>query len=176
MQTFKVEFAFNKHDFLHQNKIIWKHKWARAEAAMVLTTTLIIFLFSVQIYEQHHNPGQYRSIPEISFLTVLTAIVFFRWIMARHKFKLNTNHLAEKYFEMQLQCIYEFSDESIIYRDNEKLMNLKWSAFTGYMIYYDYLILKINDDWIFMLGNKEIETENLRTIYELVKVKLPVKA
>jgi len=52
---------------------------------------------------------------------------------------------AEKYDEAKMDCTYELSEDSVKYWDKEKHFDLKWSVFTHYSIYKNYLIISFNN-------------------------------
>jgi hypothetical protein len=85
--------------------------------------------------------------------------------------------MAERFESAKMDCVYEFSEDSIKYWDNEKSMDFKWSVFSNYYIYKNYIILLINNSSFesYIFEENDSESNEYFKILEFVKSKLEFK-
>lgn len=112
----------------------------------------------------------------ICFTLVTLLLVLFMLYSKRQYFQ-KSEKLAEKYASIKLDCTYEFSNESIKYWDSEKTIEFKWTVFTHYSTYKNYLILFLNNSIItsYLFEKTEAEIEDYNKIFDLAQSKLEYK-
>jgi hypothetical protein len=95
-------------------------------------------------------------------------------IFLKKRYIRKIKEIAEKFDSVKMDCTYEFSEESVKYRDKEKNVEFSWSVFTNYSIYKNYLILKLNNSLIesYIFEKKETDINDYNKLLEIVKSKL----
>ena len=98
------------------------------------------------------------------------------YLSVKRYFK-EVNKLAQSYDGIGLDCVFEFSDDSVKYSDKEKEVNLKWSLFSYYSIYKGFLVLVYNDSIIssYLFENTKEYSNEYERVLEFAKLKLEFK-
>ncbi len=112
----------------------------------------------------------------VGFSVATLLLVYFR-LFSKRRFSKKTEEIAEKFDKMEMDCTYEFSDETIKYWDNEKTLEFNWAVFTNYSIYKNYLVLILNNSLIesFIFEKTESDIDDYNKILEITKSKLEYK-
>jgi hypothetical protein len=176
METLRIEIPFDKEEFLESQKIKWAFLWRNEMTKMVawLIAAIILIIAGLLLLK---DGEPFNVFLFIGALFLLNAILTWqsRFFSHRNQVK-QTKMLAEKYESMGLLCVYEFTDESLDYSDNEKHFNLNWDLFRYYTLYKGYLILFIGEFLIDIVMFKQESTEEKALqydkIHEFVKIKL----
>jgi len=177
MDKIKLNFTFDKTDFIKENTIRWKIHWKKYNRQLIIYWILSIFIYSLGILLTILNePSELLVFIGIGFLVtafLMTFNMIYSWKKTSKKIKLS----AEKYEEINMNCVYELSEDSVKYWDQEKHLSFKWSIFSHYMFYKDYVVLVLNDSLInsYLFDKKSSGIENYDKILNLAKSKLPYK-
>jgi len=178
MNTLKIEIPYDKLDFIDACTIKWEINSKKSKKTIIryiIAATIVLGIGIIAHYDKDpNNPAIYLGIIFELFAFLLANIM----IVSKRKYKNDINELAEKYDKIKMDCVYEFSDESIKYWDKEKHIELKWEVFTSYSIYKKYILININDSFIssYIFNENGLDTEEFARIYEFVESKLKLKA
>ncbi len=178
MNTLRIESPYNKLDFIEANNIKWEIDSKKGKKIIIRYAIFATIVLGVGIYANYDNEPNNLAL-FLGVIFELFAIVAANiMIVTKRKYKNKINELAEKYDIIKMDCVYEFSDESISYSDKEKHLELKWEVFTSYSIYKDYLLINVNDSFLnSYVYKKDIsDTEEFDRIREFVRSKLKRKA
>lgn len=174
MDTIRIETPFNKAEFIKATKIRWRIHWNNNKKQLIqysIISVVIYFLGWICITEeQPSNPLVLIGIGLMVLSAFLALHRLYSWTNLTKKAKI----IADKYDSIKMDCVYELDNDSVKYWDKEKHVDFKWSVFTHYTIYKDYLVLIINDSLInsYLFDRKESDMDNYNKILELVKTKL----
>ncbi len=107
----------------------------------------------------------------------VTLFLFYIRYFSKKTYRKKIIQSAEKFEALEMDCTYEFSDETIKYWDNEKKLEFKWPVFTYYSIYKGYLILALNNSLIesYIFEKKESDKDDYEKVLEITKLKLEYK-
>lgn len=178
MTNFTVESIYNKEDFIRANKMKWKIHWLKnfKQIRNLGITTSVFVIFSALTITKDEPLNIYVFLA-IGFGLLLIFLASIRRF-AKKKYYKSIYEISEKYESEKMDCIYEFSEDSIKYSDKEKKLEFKWSVLTSYSIYKDYLVLFVNnsivDSFIFEKDSDHIA--DYEKILELTKEKLEYKS
>jgi hypothetical protein len=178
MTNFTIESIYNKEDFIDISKIKWKIHWLKNHkhiSNLAITTAVFMILSILTITKE--EPVNIYVILTIGFGLLMIFLTSIRRYARKNYFK-TMLEISEKFESEQMDCIYEFSEDSIKYSDKEKKLEFKWSVLTNYSIYKDYLVLFVNnsivDSFIFKKAPDHIA--DYEKIHELTKRKLEYKS
>lgn len=177
METFRIDSPFEKQNFIRLSLVRWKIHWLKNRGQLIYMTiaSLIILVlgFLARSEEEPTNPFIFIGIG----LAACTLFVFYIRLFSRRRYIRKIQDIAERFDAIKMDCTYEFSDESIKYWDKEKKLEFKWSMFTNYSIYKNYLVIILNSSLIesYLFEKKESEIEEYNRILEFVKLKLEHK-
>lgn len=177
METFQIHSPFDKQEFTRAMQIKWEIHWLKNRRQLknyaIVSAVILAIGLRARTEEEHTNPFVFLGI----CFTVLTLwFVYFR-IMAKRKYTRKVEEIARKFDAVKMDCTYEFTDESIKYWDNEKTLDFKWTVFTYYSEYKNYLILILNNSLIesYIFEKKESDLEEYNKVLEMAKSKLEYK-
>ena len=117
----------------------------------------------------------------IILLGFLLLIIVSNLIMKRiHLKKRYMQNVKQEIIELEKDGIdynWQFSDFAVKYWDNKKSFELKWTAFKGYSIYKEHIILLLNDSnaSFYVFGKTDNDDNDFEKIIEFAKMKLPFK-
>jgi len=175
MDTFRIDYYFDKNDFIRQQLIRWKilnRKNANQliKGSIVSIATLSLWLMA-KTKEEPTNLFLFIGI----FSLTITLVIISLMIFSKRENTRRIKEIAEKYDSVKMDCTYEFSDESMRYWDKEKKMEYNWSAFTNYSLYKNYLFLMSYKSIICFFEKEETGMDEYNKILEVVKSKLEYK-
>ena len=177
MDTFRIEYAFDKTDFIEENLIRWEVNGLRNRKQIRNYSIISIIILALGLViiteEEPTNPFIYIG----SVYLVCTAALVFLRLVSKNKFTEKVKKIAENYELQNMNCIYELSNESIKYWDKQKHIDFKWEVFTSYNIYKGYLILNIESSLIdlYIFKENESEIDCYKKVLEFAKSKLELK-
>jgi len=178
MTQFTIESIYNKENFIRINKIKWKIHWLKnLKQIRNFSITTIIFIILSTLSISKEEPVNIYVILAIVFSLLLLFLSLAR-LFSKKKYIGKINEIAEKFESEKMDCIYEFSEDSIKYSDKEKKLELKWSVLTNYALYKEFLVLFVNNSIIdsFIFEKDPEHIANYEKILELTKKKLEYKS
>ena|SRR5690554_3284421 len=179
MKTLRIEIPYNRQEFIKTQRIKsdFLLKNINLKIRIMLTAAVILMTAGWII----HTDG----IPINVFLFVGVLLLLYGILLLQSKWfsqRRHTRHarlLAERYDNIGMDCVYEFTDESLRYWDAEKHFDLKWSLFKNYSIYDKYLLLFVEESLVDLLMFSETESAKEEADYHkivaFVKTKLTYK-
>ena len=148
MNTFKIDFPFDKNDFIRVHLIKWKIQNRKSRQQLINCSFIPIVVLAIgMIAKTEDKPTNPFLVMGIFFLLFILFLFYFM-LFSKQRYIRKIKEIAEKYDAVKMDCTYEFSDESVKYWDKEKKVEFNWSIFTNYSIYKNYLILVINDSLV----------------------------
>ena len=177
MEPIRIESPFDKNDFIKASKVRWIIHWKKNKKQLIQYWIISIIIYSLGLIllteNEPSNPFVFIGIGFLVATVWLTYIRIYSWISTNKKTKL----IAEKFNEIKMDCVYELSEDSIKYWDKEKHLDFKWSVFTHYSIYKDYIVMILNNSLInyYLFDKNETDIDKYNQILELVKTKLNYK-
>jgi len=174
MNTFRIEFPYNKQEFIKTNNIKWEiHSRNNKKniRGFVIFGTIILGIGIIAYYDNEPN----NTLLFIGFFfELLSIIMIYSAMISKRKYKNTINEIAENYDKIKMDCVYEFTELCIKYWDKEKHLEFNWEVFTSYSIYKNYLILHLNNSIIntYIFEKKESKIDEYNKIYEFVQSKL----
>ena len=177
MDTYRIDSPFDKNDFIRISLIRWKiHNRKNGKQLLSYSITSILFLFFwivTKTESEPTNPFLFIGI----FFSFFTLLLIYTRIYSKQRYIHKIKEIAERFDSVQMDCTYEFSDESIKYWDKEKKVEFNWSLFTNYSIYKNYLIIIIDSSLIesYIFEKRETDIDKYNKILEIVKSKLEYK-
>ncbi len=177
MDSFKIDFPFDKDDFIRSYLIRWEIRNRKNRKQLInYSIASIAVLFIWMITRTEEEPTNLYLFIGIIF-SLLTLLLIYSRISSKQKYTHKIKDVAEKYDSVKMDCTYEFSDESVKYTDKEKKVEFNWSVFTNYSTYKNYLILILDNSLInsFLFEKKETGIDGYDKILEIVKSKLEYK-
>jgi len=177
MEILRIETTFNKERFIRIQIIRWKIHWLKNKRHIInysiISLVLILLSILTRTKEEPLNPFSFLTIAFV-FMTLL--LIFVR-IFSKRKFAKKIKEIADRFETLKMDCVYEFSEKSIRYWDNEKSMEFKWSVFLNYSIYKNYIILLLNNTPFdtFIFEKKDSKIDEYSKILEIVSSKLIFK-
>jgi hypothetical protein len=177
METIKIETPYNKENFIRINKIRWKVqtkvnlKKLRNMSFWALPILGLGLLFVSP--KDPFNPYLFIGI----MFTMVICYNLVKILITRSRYMTQIHDLAIKYDTAKMDCTYEITDDLIKYSDKEKLIELKWSAFSNYATYKNFLFILINDSFAaaYIFENIPTDNDNFEKILEMTKEKLTCK-
>jgi hypothetical protein len=179
METLRIEFPFDKQEFIETQKIKSDFLWKDVTQKIRIIFTAAVILMTVG-WIIHTDGEPFNVYLFIGGLFLLYGILLWqsKWMSQRR----HTRHarlLAERDENIGMDCIYEFTDASLRYWDAEKHFDLKWSVFKNYSIYDEYLVLFVGETLVDLLMFRETESakeeDEYHKILAFVKTKLAYK-
>lgn len=177
METFRIHSPFDKQDFIRAMRIKWEIHWLKNRRQLINYSIVSVIILSIGIIalieEGTTNPFVFLGIG----FTVVTLLLVYVRILSKRQYSRKVEEVANKFDTVKMDCSYEFSDESIKYWDSEKTLDFKWTVFTNYSIYKNYLILILNNSLIesYVFEKKEPDLDEYDKILEIAKSKLEFK-
>ena len=177
METFKTHSPFNKQDFIRGQRIRWEIHWLKNRRQLINYSIFSIIILAIGIVarteEEPTNPFIFLGVGA----TVATLLFVYFRIFSKRRFSKKTEEVAEKFDKLKMDCTYEFSDDAIKYWDSEKTLEFKWTVFTNYSFYKNYLILILNNSLIesYIFEKTESDIDEYNWILEFTKSKLEFK-
>ncbi len=177
MDTIRIETPFNKEDFIKASKIRWIIHWTKNKKELIRYSIISVVIYALGLIcvteKEPSNPFIFIGIGLLASTAFIAFSRFYSWTTLIKKTKI----IADKYDSVKMDCAYELNEDSVKYWDKEKHLDFKWSVFTHYTIYKDYIVLIINDSLInsYLFDKKETEIDNYNKILDLVKTKLEYK-
>ena len=174
MENFIIESTFEKEGFIKLNLIKWEVHWFKNKKQIrnyaIISLVLLFLGFTTSSNEEPITPFLIFGFASV----VGTLFVVYTRLKSKKTYKNKILEIADRFESEKMDCIYEFSEEEIRYKDKEKELNFKWSVFTDYTIYKDCIILflekNVVDSYIF--DKTESDTEDYNRILEFAKAKL----
>lgn len=177
MEKFRLDIPFDKQDFIRVQLIKWKFQWMKNRRRLIIYSVVSLIVLTIGILSKTEEEP-----PNLFFFlgigsTVSTLYLIYLRIFSKQRYTRKIKEIAERFDSLKMDCTYEFSDESIKYWDKEKNLEFKWSVFTNYSIYKEYLILTINNSLIeaYIFEKKESDIDEYNKIFEITKSKLEYK-
>jgi len=177
MENFKIEIPYNKKDFIRLNMVRLKIQRIKMNKQLKGFAIAAIIVFGLGILARTDNEpdNPFMFIGFLLLLVTIWMLVFM--VFSKRQFSVKINEIANQYDKVKMDCIYEFTDDSVKYWDKEKHLDFKWCVFSSYSIYKDFLIITLNNSLIhsYIFEKKESDIDNYTKILELVKTKLEFK-
>jgi hypothetical protein len=140
---------------------------------MIIGTVVVFAIALIAYYDEKTiNPFFYVG-TFFLFGTIISLLTgFFHKRLNFKKFK----EIADEFELKQMDCVFEFFEEKVLYSDKEKRFELKWDVFTNYTTYKDYFILIIKDSYWQSYYYKDTEPDQeFERIKSFIKSKLEFK-
>ena len=167
---------YNHDELLQQNVIKWK-LFAKKSVQLIL---LYAFLGAVILGANWISLKQGDSFWgfESSFgigILLLSLFYFIHTYKNKIKFLARTKEIVSKYKNENSGIEIKFNDTTVSYKDFEIYSELRWTVFTQYKLYRDYLILVMDSQYLtsIFVNRSEISEVQFTELLELVKNKLP---
>jgi len=148
METLRIELPFEKQSFIKAQYIRWEIHWRKNRRQLINYSIATIIILAIGIItrtdEEPTNPFLFLGIG----FSVATLFFIYLRIFSKQRYSRKINEIAERFDSVKMDCIYEFSNESIKYWDKEKNLEFNWSVFTYYSLYKGYLVLALNNSLI----------------------------
>lgn len=177
MDTFKLDSSFNKADFIRAQSIKWELHGLKTRNRIknYAIASMLLLLLGVLSRTDEEPTNPFLNIGLLFF--AFTLILAFSLYISKRNYKSKIETLADDFEKRQMDCTYEFSEESIKYWDKEKRLEFNWSVFTSYSIYKDYLVLTLRNSLIesYIFEKKESDIEDYNRILEFAQSKLEFK-
>ncbi len=177
MENIRIETPYNKDEFRKENKIRWiifSKNYSRLLIYLSFFSVCMYFIGWVQTTDE--EPFNFIFIFGIASI-IMTCYLSLRLLYSLISYTRIIRIIADKFEKEKMDCIYELNDESIKYWDKEKHMDFKWSMYSHYSFYKNYLVLFVNNSvtntYLFKKGDTEFN--QYEKILELVKTKLKFK-
>ena len=177
MDIFRVDYPFDKNDFIREHLIKWEIHSRKNRKQLIRYSIASVIIISLWIITKtEEEPVNLYFFLGVGCSASTLLFSYFR-IFSKQRYSRKIKELAEKYDSVKMDCTYEFSDESIKYWDKEKNLEFNWSVFTNYSIYKNYLILFVNNSLIesYIFEKRETDIDEYNRILEIVKLKLEYK-
>ncbi len=178
MTQFTIESIYDKEEFLRVNKIKWKIYWLKnLKQIRNLSITTLVFIVLSALSISDEEPVNIYVVLAIAFGLLLLFLASARRF-SRKKYIGKITEIAEKFELEQMDCVYQFSEDSIKYSDKEKTLEFKWSVLSHYSIYKEFLVLFVNNSIVdsFIFEKKPDHLSDYDKILELTKKKLEYKS
>lgn len=177
MDSIRINSPFNKNDFIRGQLIKWEIAWRKNRRQLINYSIVSIVVLLIGIVtrteEEPTNPFYFIGIG----FSVATLFLIYLRLLSKQRYNRKVKEIAQKFDSLQMDCTYELSDESIKYWDKEKSLEFKWSLFSHYSIYKNYLILVLNNSLIdcYVFERKESDMEEYNKVLAITKLKLNCK-
>lgn len=177
MNTIRLDSPFDRIDFIKSNKIFWIITWKKHKKQLISYSIFSIVILTLGLIlktdDEPNNPFIFIGIGFLILSIYMALMMYYSWNTYNKKVKT----IADKFDELKANFIIELSDEFVKYWDYEKHFDFKWSVFTHYTIYKDYIVLFANNSMMggYLFNNKDSEIDKYDKILELVKTKLEYK-
>ena len=165
----------NNDDLLEQNKIKWK-----------LFTNRNIFLFVYAFMGTFFLVGNWLTLKDgenfwgfiSSFglsLIFLSLFYFSHIYQNKIKYLSRTKQILSRFKNQNEGIEIKITNTSVSYKDFEAYSDMKWTCFTEYKLYKNYLILIINKQSLssIAINRNEISGSQFTELFEFVKNRLP---
>jgi hypothetical protein len=177
MENYKIDSPFQKTEFIRISMVRWTIQNRKYKGSL-MRLSIITFVFFVFVFLTFLGDN-----PSYGLLTFgmssffLTLFLIYGRVITKVRYHKTILQTADKFEELNMDCSYDFSDDSVKYWDKEKHFDFKWSVFSSYSIYKNYLILSINDSIIsfYIFEKKEDDQNEYNRILEFAKLKLNYK-
>lgn len=109
--------------------------------------------------------------------SIFAAILIMGRIHMKRRYREKIKEEVIEFKKTGSSCIYEFSDKTVKYQDDERNVVLNWSAFKAYSIYKDYVVLLLDDTLtsFYLFGRPDATNTDFERILEFAEMKLPFK-
>ena len=177
METIKIETPYNKENFIRLSNILleihWKKFRKQLNGIAIASITFLVLGFLVRTQSEPFNPFLLFGI----VFSIISIFWFLTLLLSKSSLSRKIKITAQRYDEIKMDCTYEFSDDSVKYWDKEKHFDFKWTVFTDYSVYKNYLIIKLNTALTnpFIFEKTDSDFTDYNRILELVKTKIEYK-
>ncbi|MDB5228029.1 MAG: hypothetical protein JWN78_2222 [Bacteroidota bacterium] len=174
-EPLKIEFKnFNKDEFVKIQLIKFKlvQKTSIKYATKVSVVAFSLLAIALLVYSSDHK---FNPLFLLGTVAVLFSVILISGIIkTRKKYHNEILQLANKYQEINMDCCYEISNDSIKYTDKEKVMDFKWSVFKFFALHQEYLIIALNHNLAsaYFFSKKDLDDTTFNRLIEIVKTKL----
>ena len=177
MDTIRLDSPFDRIDFIKSNRTFWIITWKKYKRRLINYSIFSIVILTLGLIVKSDNePSNPFIFIGIGFL-ILSIFMALMMLNSWNTYNKKVKIIADKFDDLKANFIFELSDDSVKYWDYEKHFDFKWSVFTHYTIYKDYIVLFVNNSMIggYLFNNKDSEIGKYDKILELVKTKLEYK-
>ena len=163
--------------FLGQNKVRWqilmKPTIITAFAFAIFGIILLIIGSNNRIEKSFWN---FFSCMGISFL-YLSITDFSHTLKAKTKFFSKIKETIARSDKQKNITEISLNDVKIMYKDFEVFYEMKWSVFSSYKFYKNYLFLLSDDTYLtgIMINKSELSVEEFETLSKFIRSRLPEK-
>jgi hypothetical protein len=169
----------NFDDILQQNKIKWKLFIRKRLLENLLFIIIGILFITMQFFSSnkpHQNFWNLETSVGGSFL-LLAIIYFYHIAKARYKFLFRAKKYVRDFKKNGRAIEIKITDDYVTYIDYESSVEVKWTIFTSYKYYYNYLFLNTIDEYLggFVINRKDISEEQFSELFNFVSKKLAKK-
>ena len=177
METVKIESKWNKQTFIRLGKIKWEMTMKKFKKQVkynfIAAGILLVLGFIVKYDEGTLNPF---IIIGFVLLTISLFSALMLWGLKRNYLNV-LKSISTKYDALQMDSMFEFTEENVQYRDQEKFYDLKWNAFSTYTTYKNVLLISTQDSLLngIIIEKTDSDSHEFDKIYELAKTKLKNK-
>lgn len=169
METLRIKFPFDEQEFIETQKIKSDFLWKDVTLKIRIMLTAAVILMTVG-WIIHTDGEPFNVYLFIGGLFLLYGILLWqsKW-MSQRRHRRQVIQLAERYKTIGMDCVYEFTNESLRYWDVEKHFDLKWGIFQYYSIYKDYLVLFVGESLVDLLMFREADTAKEKDDYHKIR-------
>jgi len=178
MENLRIEFSYDKETFKREQKLIWQLLWKKNKRTLKGTSTFaVIFLISGILFYLN-DMSDYFFLILAAFYAFLVLLLFIWRKSSQIKQNKLIGAIADRYEKEKMNCIYELSEDSLKYWDNEKHFQYAWSMFGGYTTYKNYLLLLHRDNLktpLLVFENNDLYTDKFEQFKTFIESKLEYK-
>jgi hypothetical protein len=139
--TIVIESPFDKEAFIRANAIRWRIAGIAIRQQIILYGVGMLLFLAWGGY-QYQQTEEFNTMIVVGvFLFFVESQLVFNRLYRKGVYDNAISLEAEKYEAMQTKIRYELDDDSLRYWDDEKHFAFKWSVFTEYSFYRNYLVL-----------------------------------
>ncbi|MBK7569231.1 MAG: hypothetical protein IPI31_15525 [Bacteroidetes bacterium] len=162
----------NNNDLLRQNQIKWTlftQKNINLFILYAIAGTLILMGSGMS-----QNEGVNFWGPSSSFglsLIFLSIFYFFQTYQNKAKFIARTKHYIDRFNSQKEGIEITITDSSVTYKDFETTSEMKWTFFSQYKVYKDYLFIISESGYLssIIINKNEINPEKFSKLFAFVK-------
>jgi hypothetical protein len=169
MQEKIVKIPFNEEFYIKSQRAVWAYGYKKSQSYNIFNTAMVIIL----LFEGFMF-GDRKGFSFILTLGTGSAIyMFLTWLniffRRRRVFKVIYKS-AIRYEQEQLDCTFEFSDDFLVYKDKDKMFQMKWHTFSKVVTFKDNILLiaKYSNNALFTFSRLELGDEEYQEVYDIL--------
>jgi len=174
----KIEKTNPSQSIVEENSIKWK-LFTKMNKKIILYQFIIGSVFIVLgIIDSNSQPSSLNILLSFGISFVLLAGIY--WLQTfqnKKKYALKVEMYSTRHAQSDSKITININDELVKYQDLELSQEVKWSLFTHYKLYNDYLFLIMDDSFLssIIIHKKNFEEAEFKELHDFVKNKLILK-